>query len=237
MNEGIVPESIVIARPDPSLMQGAAQFLAIARASYGEIATADECEAAGEDLKLIKARQKQLEEARTTITKPLLEAQRAINQFFRGPQETLAQAEQIVKHGILRFQEAEERLRRQAEASAAEALRKEREALESAAIVAERTGKVEEAEALRSSAASMPERMQLPAAQSRMSGIAARSVWRAELTDKGAFIRYVAEHPEWLHLVEANATALNGLARSQKSALCLPGVKVFEEKQLAASAR
>src|SRR3974377_1473984 len=95
-----VPESIAIARPDPALIQSAQRFLAHARTSYGEITTAELCEAAGEDLKSIKLRQKQLEDARTGITKPLLDAQRAVNNLFRTPQDTLAEAERIIKRGI-----------------------------------------------------------------------------------------------------------------------------------------
>jgi len=231
-----VPDSVAIARPDPVLIQSAKEFLAVAQASYGEISTAEQCEAAGEDLKSLKVRQKQLEDARTSITKPLLEAQRAVNNLFRGPQETLSEAERIIKRGILTYQETQERARREAEAAAAEALRKEREKLEAQALRAESSGRVEQAEALRTTAATLPERVELASSAPRVSGLSSRSSWRAELTDKAALVRYVAEHPEWLHLVEVNATALNGLARSQKSALAIPGVRVVEEKQLAARA-
>src|ERR1017187_3112104 len=101
MNAISYPESVAIARPDPLLIQSADEFLALARLSYCQVRTAEECEAAGEDLKSIKARQQQLEEARTSITKPLLDAQRAVNNLFRAPQETLAEAERIIKRSIL----------------------------------------------------------------------------------------------------------------------------------------
>jgi colicin import membrane protein len=93
---------------------------------------------------------------------------------------------------------------------------------------------MERAEALRTSAAVLPERVQLAMATPRLSGISSKSTWRAEIVDMAVFVRYVAEHPEWIHLVEVNSAALNGLARSQKSALTIPGVKVVEEKQVAA---
>jgi colicin import membrane protein len=236
MNAVAVPETIAIARPDPALIQSADQFLALARSSYSEIQTAEECEAAGEDLKSIKARQKQLEEARTSISKPLLEVQRAINALFRAPQETLAQAEQIIKRGILSYQETEDRKRREAAAAASEALRREKEKLEARAARAEASGKVEVAEALRTNAAVIPERMEVAIPTPKITGLASRSTWRVEVIDKGALVSYVAQHPEWLNLVEPNMTALNGLARSQKSALSLPGVKAIEERQLAARA-
>jgi len=236
MNMITVPESIAIARPDPLLMQSADEFLAIARLSYGQIKSAEECEAAGEDLKSIKARQKQLEDARTSITKPLVDVQRAVNNLFRTPQDTLIEAERIIKRGILTYQEVEDRKHLEMEAAAAQALRKEREKLETQAARAQASGKFEVAEALRVSAAVMPERMEIATTVAKITGLSSRSTWRAEVTDKSALIAHVAGHPEWLNLLEPNMTALNGLARSQKSALALPGVKAVEERQLAARA-
>ena len=233
MNAVTVPESVHIARPDPALIQSAAAFLANAMASYAAITTGEICEAAGEDLKAIKGAQKRLEDSRTTITKPLLEAQRAVNALFRGPTDTLTEAERIVKRGILGYQETEERKRREAEAAAAEAARKEREKLEAQAARAAAAGKVEKAEALQANAAAIPERIEIASAAPKIAGLAKKSVWWAEVTDKGALVRYVAEHQEWLGFLEVNLVALHGLARAQKDALAIPGVRAVEEKQLA----
>lgn len=231
MNAIAVPETVAIAKPDPTLIRSAEAHLAAARASQS-ITTLEECERAAEDLRQIKTRAKELEETRMRITKPLLDAQRAVNELFRAPQATLAAAEAILKRSILDFQESEDAKRRAAEALAAEALRREREKLEDRAAKAEASGRLERAEALRASAATVP--LAIPQPVAKVGGLATRSAWRAEVTDKGALVRYVAEHPEWLHLVDANTTALNGLARSQKSALAIPGVRIVEEKQLAA---
>ena len=236
MTELALPESIAIPRPDPSLIRSSTEFLATAKLSYAEIGTPEQCEAAGEDLKLIKARQKQLEEARTKITKPLLEAQRALNALFKAPMETLAEAERLIKQALIAYQEAEERKRQLLEAEAAMELRRQRERLETQAAEAQAKGEPEKARALQSAAAAMPERMQLAPTAPKVSGVAARATWRAEVIDKLAFVRYVAEHAEWLNLVEPNLQALNGLARSQKSALAIPGVKALEERFLAARA-
>lgn len=230
------PETVALAKPDAALILSAEQLLGVARQSYAIITTADQCEAAGEDLRSIKSKQKALEDARTTITKPLLEAQRAVNALFKKPQDTLAEAERIVKRAILIYQDGEERKRREAEAAAAEAARKEREKLEAQAAKAAAAGKTEKAEALAATAAAIPERIEVHSAAPQLGGVSNRSTWRAEVTDKAALVAYVAAHPEWLHLVDVNMPALNGLARSQKSALALPGVKAVEEKQLAARA-
>lgn len=233
MNTVAIPESVVIARPDQTLIQSAAAFLASARQSYAVITTGDMCEAAGEDLKAIKGAQKRLEDSRTTITKPLLEAQRAVNALFKGPTETLTEAERIVKRGILGYQETEERKRREAEAAAAEVARKEREKLEAQAARAANAGKLEKAEVLQAAASAIPERVEIASAAPKIEGLATRSIWRAEVTDKGALVRYVAERPEWLGLLEVNMTALSAVARAQKDALAIPGVKAVEERLLA----
>jgi len=233
MSAVIVPESVIIARPDPALIQSATAFLARAREAYAVITTGDMCEAAGEDLKALKGAQKRLDGSRTAITKPLLEAQRAVNALFKGPTDTLAEAERIVKRGILGYQEIEERKRREAEAVAAEAARKEREKLEAQAARAAAAGKVEKAEALQATAAAIPDRIEIASAAPKIGGLTTKTTWKAEVTDKAALIKYVAEHPEWLGIFEINMTALHGLARAQKDALAIPGVKAVEERQLA----
>jgi len=231
MNAVALPETVAIGKPDPTLMRSVEAHLAAARTATS-ITTLDECERAADELRRIRARAKELEEVRTSITRPLLEAQRAVNELFREPQATLAAADALIKRLILDFQEMEEAKRRASEALAAEALRRQREKLEERAAKAQASGRLERAEALRVNAATLP--LALPQAPSGMAGLATKSTWRAEVADLQALIRYVAEHPEWAHLLEANLTALNGLARSQKSALAIPGVRVVEEKQLAA---
>lgn len=236
MNAMTYPESVALSRPDPDLIQSADQFLAVARQAYASITTADECEAAGEDLKSIKTKQKQLEEARTSITKPLLDAQRAVNALFKGPQDTLAEAERIVKNGILTYQAAEERKRLAAEAAASEAARKEREKLEAQAAKAEAAGKTEKAAALQAASQAIPQHVEIATSAPKVAGLATKSTWKAQVTDKAALVRYVADHPQWLALIEVDQSALNAMARSQKSGMAIPGVKAIEEKQLAARA-
>lgn len=236
MNSTSYPETVALRRPDALLIQSAEDFLALARQSYIAIVTSDECEAAGEDLKSIKAKQKLLEESRLTITKPLLDAQRAVNALFKGPADMLAEAERIVKNGILVYQATEERKRREAEAAAAEAARKEREKLDAQAAKHEAAGRTEKAAALQATAAAIPEHVSIASSAPKITGLSTKSVWKAEITDKAALVAYIAAHPEWLHLVDVNMTAINGLARSQKSALLIPGVKAVEEKQLASRA-
>lgn len=71
----------------------------------------------------------------------------------------------------------------------------------------------------------------------RVEGVSFRENWRAEVVDKVAFVTAVASRPELVNLVDANLAALGHLARAHKSALNLPGVRVWCEHIVAASRR
>jgi hypothetical protein len=68
------------------------------------------------------------------------------------------------------------------------------------------------------------------------SGVSTRKVWKAEVSDKLALIRYVAEHPEYVDLLDANMPAVNKIALALKANCPLKGVRVFEDSVIAARA-
>jgi hypothetical protein len=231
-----LPDTVAVPKPEQALLDGADRFLASAKASYAVIKTGDEFEAAAFDLQNIKTAQKELEAKRTSAVKPLNGVVATINGWFKKPTETLAEAERVIKGGMIGFQNEQERIRREQEARAAEQLRKEREKLEEQSAKALAKGNVERAEALAQTAAALPTTVEIASAAPRVAGISGRSTWQAAVKDKAAFLKYVAEHQEWQHLVDVNMTALNGLARSQKSALALPGIEAVEVQGIAARA-
>lgn len=67
-------------------------------------------------------------------------------------------------------------------------------------------------------------------------GVSTRKVWKAEISDKLALIRYVAEHPEYVDLLDANMPAVNKIALALKANCPLAGVRVFEDAVIAARA-
>jgi hypothetical protein len=69
----------------------------------------------------------------------------------------------------------------------------------------------------------------------RVEGVSFRENWRADVVDKAAFVAAVASKPELVNLLDANLAALGHLARAHKSALNLPGVRVWCEYIVAAS--
>lgn len=84
---------------------------------------------AGDDLKAVKALQKQVEEKRTSITGPLNQAVKAINDLFRAPADYLKQAETSLKSAMLTYTDERERKAAEARRAAEELARQERERL------------------------------------------------------------------------------------------------------------
>lgn len=146
-----------------------------------------------------------------------------------------------------------ERARLEQEAAAREAAaRKEAEEIQRRAEEAAAAGKAEEAASLASEALSRVEQgaaevatiqqtsqlvtAPMSAAPRVTAGVSTRKVWKAEVSDKLAFVRYIAEHPEFLELIEPNMPAVNKIALALKANCPIKGVRVFEDSVIAARA-
>lgn len=70
----------------------------------------------------------------------------------------------------------------------------------------------------------------------KISGIAGKTKWKGEVKDKMALIRFVAANPQFEGLVDANESAINKMASALKQAMVVDGVRVYEERQIAARA-
>lgn len=178
-------------------------------------------------------------------------------QVLKRSMLTYQQEEQRKQREAQRIAEAAvaaERARIAQEAAAAQARADaEAEALRQQAEQAKRTGDVESAARLASQAESRAEEgavavqelaqtkelISAPTVEKtvpKVSGISTRKVWKVEVTDKLAFVKYIAEHPEYLELIEPNTPAVNKLGLALKQACPLAGVRVYEDEQLASRA-
>lgn len=96
-----------------------------------------ELDVAGDELRRLVARKKDIEELRLSLTRPIDEAKKRIMDLFRVPTDRLAEAEGMLRKSIVTYQSAErekaEKARREAEAAA----RAERERLERERAAAE----------------------------------------------------------------------------------------------------
>jgi len=195
------------------------------------IATAAEYQGAADDLKAVKAKAKELDAERRAITSPMDEAKNWIMDWFRGPLDFLTEAEKTLKRAMIAYQDEQDRKAREEEARPRELARKEREKLERRAEKAEQGGHTEKAEELRTVAESVP--VPTVAAPTKAAGTSTRTIYSAEVVDKMALIRAVADGKAPDVVLVPDMKILNAQARTLKHALGYPGVNVVATKSLA----
>jgi len=145
--------------------------------------------------------------------------------------EPVEEAKRLIKGKRIAYVDEQERLRKEAEAKLqAEARRLAEEAALRDAIAAEAEGRPEEAEAIISEPVSVPTVTIAKTTPSAGVGGAIREVWNAEVYDLHALVAAIVEGKASIGLIEPNMTALNGMARSLKANMTIPGVKAVSRK-------
>lgn len=202
-----------------------------------KIETEEHYNGAGEQLKVIKAMARETEAKRKALTKPLDEGKKRIMDFFRGPLQRLADAEKIIKSGMIAYDREQERKRREEEARLQELARKEQARLDKLAEKrAERAaakGDTEKAEEIRAAVSVVPAPI-LPTEQPKVAGIVRRTTWGGEVTDKMELIKAVAAGQAPATLLDVNMPVLNQIARSLKSEMSYPGIRAVKNQHVAA---
>jgi len=182
-------------------------------------------EAAGSDLKAIKARQKEVDEARKSITRPLDEEKKRITAFFEPAASFLNKAESILKSSMMAYASEQDRLRRVAE----EAARKEQERLrkeaEKKAAKAETKGDAEKAADIR---AAVPVVVAMQVEQPKVAGISMRTIWKARVID-------AAQVPREYMIVDLQK--IDRIAKESKGAVQVAGIEFYSEQVMAAGQR
>jgi len=67
-------------------------------------------------------------------------------------------------------------------------------------------------------------------------GVTSREIWGAEVVDFKALVQAVAAGTVEIAVLQPNTTVLNGLARSMREALSIPGVRAVSKRVMAATA-
>lgn len=140
-NEAQYEGSVTYDAKDALALTGQAQA-ALTSAKEFIIDSPEMATLAGEELTQIKSLQKQVEEKRTSITQPLNQVLRAVNDLFRAPKEYLEGAEEAIKRSLLSWNKEQARLaevaRLAAEATAAAERKRQAELAEQQRQDAER---------------------------------------------------------------------------------------------------
>lgn len=210
--------AVVALQPEVSKLTAFARSLVIKTAEgYSEAASY---------LKGIKGMLAKIEEARTRVTKPLLQAQREVNDQAREAALPLQQAETAIKRAMIGYSDEQERLRREEQARADEAARREQEKLQARAEKAAAAGKVEKAAELEVQAATVVAPV-IQREAPKVTGIGERLNWKFEIIDPAAVPRNYCTPDE---------KKIGAVVRGLKGDTQIPGVRVWAEKNIAAGA-
>jgi len=187
-------------------------------------------ERAVDALKGIKELRAEIEETFGPIVKKAFETHRAATAARKKVEEPLTEAEGIIKRTVSAYKQEQERIRieeeRRLRAEAEERARQERE---------RELAEVEAAGATVEEYVAVSERplevvpTYAPSTVQKVQGISSRESWKAEVTDLGALIGFIAQNRQYTNLLEPNNTAVNAMARSLKSAMAIPGIRVYNE--------
>lgn len=263
MTESILAPIAALALPDQGTLTTKAQQ-ALAFIQGFEITDAETYQLAADELQSNKAKQAALEAQRTAITGPLNAATKAVNDLFRGPAGFLASGETLLKRKMLAYSDEQERLaaveRRRAEEAAAtqrklleqEAAEKQRAAEQQQKAADEAKAKGDEQAAQLAQAAVQRAQAEAQTATTtaqlvvaapvtaiappKAAGISTARKIDFEVVDLHLLVKHIAEHSELINLLRADDVKLRAYVRGLGLACQLPGVRVFEERVMAARA-
>lgn len=187
-------------------------------------------EQAGGALRGIKGLRAEIEAVFGPNIKRWLDGHRAAIADRKKVEQPLEEAEGIIKRSVSSYQQEQERIRREeerAQREAAELFARQARARELAELEATKPS-VEEYVAVAERPLEVAPAYAPPTVQ-RVQGVSSREAWKAEVTDIWQLIGFVAQNRQYVNLLEANTTAVNAMARSLKSAMAIPGIRVFNE--------
>lgn len=210
----VTEEEEFAAEPEPTLEERALSVPDQAKAL--KVIDSDTWVRASGMLSVIKDLRKEIADTLDPVVKKAHEAHKAAVAAKKQVEAPLVEAETYLRAAMARY-------KREVDAANA-AARREAEAERQREVQAlEQRGDVLAADAVRMAP------VVVDADAPPASGVDTRSVWRAAVTDKMALIRAVAEGRVPEAVLAVDAKVLGSLARSLKSALNYPGVRVYED--------
>jgi hypothetical protein len=172
------------------------------------------------------------EAKRKSYADPLNALKEQVQNDFMPILKGLTEAERITKNKALQYMAQQEEIRRKAQAELDRIAREAVIAAEKEAAKLQKAGKIEEAAAVRECAAVASAPVLAPAV-TQSGGTGARKSWKGKVTDLAALVKCVAQHPEYINLIEIDQSALNKLAQATAGNLVLGGVEFYKDAVLA----
>jgi len=223
--------------PDQGIVSAVRGAQAALEMSRIPITDAESYRAAAENVGRIKGFQHELDQHRRALTRPLDESKAGIMALFRPFATRLDEAEAAIKKGMADWYTADQRAKAEAARIAREEAAAEAARLAAEARAAEAAGDIDTAidRTYDAELAAIPAPVEAP---TQVAGISHRVVWSAEITDFDALVRAAAEKPGMYRAyLMPNMQALNVLAKAQKEAMEIPGVRAVSENVVAAGRR
>lgn len=217
----------VIREPETSIVEVEHSRI-VMRAQEIQVRTKQEHELAQEFLVMIATASKQVEELFAESKSLAHQAHKAITAAEKRLLEPLGMARDIVEGRTVSYEEAEA-ARVAVEQARLEEEAKQREAAQALTLAMSNEESI--------SLTDIEQEVEIPfvhvAARTAMvKGVSTKVTYRAEVVSFYELVKYVAQHPELLSLLEPNQPALNSLAKSMRDGFTLPGcvVKVDQSK-------
>jgi len=155
----------------------------------------------------------------------------AAKKKHEGP---LLEAEGLVKGKISTWTESESRkMEAEREAKAKGGMEIEKAKRKAEIEVLRSVGQNDEADFLESQPVTPPV-VQVETETPKVDGVHTQEKWSGEVTSLIMLVRYVAEFPNFIHLLKPDQTAINAMARGQKERLMIPGVQAVKKTVVAA---
>lgn len=221
----------------PEALEAASLALPVPDQAKALAITDDASLSRGNELLLtIKDLRKKIQDTFGPICAAAFAAHKAAVKAQKDAEAPLVEAEGIIKPSIARYMAEAERKRREEEERIRKEMEKraEEEAL-AAALEAEAAGDLAGAEAIIETPIYVPQVIAPPAP--KLEGISIRKIVKFEVTDLRALVKAVAAGQVPIEAVEPSNTVIGAQARSLRTSLRWPGVKVWEEDSVAAGRR
>jgi hypothetical protein len=220
--EPMVAQPPVAVIPHHAQKIGQAAKELVQRAQAFEITDRHSFQTAAGFLRALKAKQHDLEEMRLSVTRPLIEAQRKVNEWFKDPIGLLERAESTVKRAMGTFERKERERIEQEERAAIARANAEQEELQRRSTAAAAKGNERRAAELAARAASV-----VPAAPElaplKAKGISFGELWGYDVMDELLIPR------EYLMIDHAKIRAV---VKAMKGATKIPGIAVRSSPQV-----
>lgn len=177
--------------------------------------------AAKTDYEQMKKDAKAVDDFRKSVTRPLDEKKKAVMALFNPVTDAYKTTMQVYKIGMANYVAEQERKVSQARAEAEAKAAEQKKLLEAKAAEADDEGRCEALKAAAALVTADPVAVAKPAVK----GVSQRKTWKAEITDKAAFLKAAIDRPELLAVIEINEGKLNKLLNASGGTMEVPGME------------